>query len=219
MTALAPPAAPSAAPDADARARRTRGTWPAAGLALLLAVTAAHGQDGREADHEALRGLMARARDAVNARDPKAIETVLAPGFVLVMADQSLVTDTASLRQYLARLFEAEDAPLAGIELAPEADAPTEFLGPDVGVARGRSSDTYTLRAGGALTLESRWTATVARVDGEWRIKTFHAGVNMVDNPILDAATHAGYAWGGGGLVLGGVLGLVLGRRRRRAPG
>jgi hypothetical protein len=64
--------------------------------------------------------------------------------------------------------------------------------------------------------MESRWTATLVQNQGRWQIQSLHAGVNILDNPILTAASQVPYLWALGGLVLGLLSGWMLGRGRSR---
>lgn len=185
-------------------------------LMLLVGMSAqATADDPRSADHDQLRALMQRAREAVNSQDVDTLATLLAPGFAVTMADQTTVTDLAGLKGYFQRLFRGEDAILESVHIEPEADIRTQFIDGHTGINYGHSTDTYTLPGGQQLTLQSRWTATVVKLGDEWKVQAFHAGVNMVDNPILTAAKRLGYLWGAGGLAVGLVAGALLRRRRR----
>ena len=55
--------------------------------------------------------------------------------------------------------------------------------------------------------------------DGVWRLRSIHIGTDFLDNPILDEAVTAAtnYAIGGiaGGLLVGGLLGFLIGKRKQ----
>lgn len=169
-----------------------------------------------EADHELLRGLMAEATDALNKLDANALRRHLAEGFVLTFADQSVVTDPAQLDGYIDGYFNGADAPLKSIEFVPEATEKVRFIDTRTGVVHGTSADSYTLADDSRLVLNTHWTATVVKQDGQWLIQSFHAGVNMLDNPILEAAGQSGILAAGIGLLAGILLGVVLMRVLRR---
>jgi len=184
-------------------------------ICLLVAPVAAE-QDPREADHQQLRGLLQEAKRAVNEYDLDALGPLLAPGFVLVMADQTVITDLDGLKAYFHAMFRADEAPLRGVTIEPQALALSQFIDERVAVSYGMSTDTYLLPGGQPVTMESRWTATLVQNQGRWQIQSLHAGVNILDNPILTAASQVPHLWALGGLVLGLLSGWMLGRGRSR---
>lgn len=161
-----------------------------------------------------MRALLQTAKQAVNANDLETLASVLAPDFIVTMVDQTVVTDLQGLNDYFQRLVLGEESILQNIVLDPEADALTEFIEERAGLSHGHSTDTYTLPGGQQLVMKSRWTATLVKTGDDWKIKAFHAGVNMLDNPILASAQRMSYVWGAGGVVLGVLLTLLVRRRR-----
>jgi hypothetical protein len=62
---------------------------------------------------------------------------------------------------------------------------------------------------------ETRWTGTLVKKDGKWKVASFHASANAFDNPILWIALKKVGMWVGiGAAVLGLVIGFLIGRRR-----
>lgn len=188
-------------------------------LICLLTSPLAAEEDPRTADHEQLRGLLQEAKRAVNEYDLDALGRLLAPGFVLILADQTVITDLGGLNAYFHTMFRAEDAPLRGVTIEPRALALSQFIDGRVAVNYGMSTDTYLLPGDRPLSMESRWTATLVQNVGRWQVQSLHAGVNILDNPVLTAARQGYYLWASGGLVIGALLGWMVGRGRRRRPG
>ena len=65
--------------------------------------------------------------------------------------------------------------------------------------------------------LENRWTATLVKEDGAWKIAAYHVSGNIADNPLLSIAKQSVYWVGGLCLAIGvvvGSLGTVFLRRR-----
>jgi hypothetical protein len=168
-----------------------------------------------EPDHQQLRALLVSVRDAINARKLEGLDGVLADHFAVTLADGQLVTDPARLKAYYTGLL-APQGPLRSLTLNPVADELTEFVASDVGICHGTSEDTFVLTDGKTRVLKSRWTATLVKQNGTWKLKAFQAGANVLDNVILDEHKRAFMTLGGGGLV-GGLLvaglAFVLGRR------
>ncbi|MBA2480917.1 MAG: hypothetical protein H0V44_09655 [Planctomycetes bacterium] len=172
----------------------------------------------READHQQLRSLLVEMTTALNSADIAKLEGCLASKFDITFADQSHLTDVTALKAYDARI--RQEKRVNAMVFAPVADAPTRFLGADAGVCTGTSTDTFTGDDGSTFILTSRWTATVVREQGAWKLSAVHAGVNLLDNPVLAAVTSmipkiaiasAAVA------ILSLVIGYLVGRRRRAA--
>jgi ketosteroid isomerase-like protein len=193
----------------------------AAWLLAQLAVTPAVGQDARAPDHAALRALRDTVARAIGARDFAALSSVLHKEFVLITVDQQKFKSLPELKAYWEGLFSGSRAPLRSITLQPESDDLTRFLADDVGIAHGTSADTYELAGGDRRVMRVRWTGVVQKVDGQWKLVSAHVGTSLFDNPVLEAAKRRAMWTAAGalaaGLAIGGVAGVVGGRRRATA--
>lgn len=159
-------------------------------LLTLLPALSAHAADrmgdGREADHAALRTLMNRAVQAINSQDMDALSSCFSERFVFTTVDQTAVTSTLALKRYYDRMLRAEDSPLSGFKMEPSVEVPAVFLGANAGYSCGVSDDAYILRKSGrVIHMPSRWTATVVKEEGQWKLAALHAGINFTDNALL----------------------------------
>ncbi|MCB1049930.1 MAG: hypothetical protein KDC71_04970 [Acidobacteria bacterium] len=106
------------------------------------------------------------------------------------------------------------------IKVTFEPDALTRFYSPTLGMAYGRSLDSYELTNGFKFKIEGRWTCLMEKQNGEWKISAFHYSANLFNNPILDSyktkipALAMGVA--GIGLAVGGLLGWLIGKGRKK---
>ena len=68
--------------------------------------------------------------------------------------------------------------------------------------------------------MDTRWSATLVKEDGNWKVAMLHVGTDFLDNPVLDGlekyASIFGIGAGIGGLLLGFALG-ALGSRNRQS--
>jgi len=194
-----------------------------AAILLLLAPLPAHAAagSGTEADHQQLRALLAVVRDAVNNRDVAALTPYLHTPFAATMITQDLITTPEELQAYYDKWMRGDNAFVKKLTIAPEADALTQIYDDKYGIVYGSNVENYELATGNNYTLHSRWTATVIKDDGRWKLLTVHAGINFVDNPVLAAATENTTLIGAGAGVIGLLVGLLLSwgysRVRRRA--
>lgn len=170
-----------------------------------------------EADHEALRALMVNASTALNNLDTKALGNYLAPNFAVTLADQSVITNLTQLDEFFQKYFVGKDAPLKAITVTPEATVKTIFIDTHTGIVYGTTKDHYTLTDDSSVDLDAHWTATVVKNGGNWLIQTFHSGVNMVDNPIIDKVRQGSLIWAVVSLLVGLLAGVILSRVLRKS--
>ncbi len=158
-------------------------------LGVMLAAPRSPAQAAaREADHEALRALRKKVVTAISGQDLNALKTCFAKEFVFTTVDQTPITSQTDLVAYYERMFQAPDAPLSGMETDADAEILTRFTGPNTGYCYGTAKDTYTLRRNGRrIQIPSRWTCTMVKEEGMWKIAAAHAGVNFLDNPVVEA--------------------------------
>ena len=185
---------------------------PSIGILLLyltLGIINTLSAEEREADHEALRQILAITKEAVNTDQLDKLTPYLANGFSITMIDQAHIKSVAELKQYFHKYFKAENSILTGINISPEADILTEFIADNVGINYGHSIDVFTLRTGQNIEFQTRWTATTVKENDMWKLKTLHVGSNIIENPIIAAEVAVRYTWGGVGLFIGLLLGFV----------
>ncbi len=170
-----------------------------------------------ESDHQSLRTLLAEATAALNDLDAEALKAHLAPGFVVTMVDQTVITEISQLKEYFVKYFRSDDSPVKSVTFAPEATEPTLFIDSRTGTVFGTSTDSYTLADDSTIVLDSHWTATVIKEGGRWFVQSLHAGANIIDNPILNAARKTNYLWGAIGLFVGLFVGVISYRVTKRS--
>jgi ketosteroid isomerase-like protein len=187
-----------------------------ASLLLTLPVLA------EESDHEIhqeLRAILATVQNAINSGHYDAMLPVLSKDIRATTITQEAFSGHEGVSAYFKKWF-GPGGFLKKLDIRMNADALTE-LSPDKtwGIVRGSAIETYTLADGRTYPMKTRWTATVAKeADGRWRLRAIHFGTNFLDNPILSEAKGAVVKYGGlagvGGLIVGGLLGFLLGRRK-----
>ena len=172
----------------------------------------------REQDHEELRALLKTAKEAVNAKNFDALKPIFHERFSITTVDQKVFTNFDDFKAHFATLFTGTNAPLKSITFNPEADALTEFAGDNLGLSHGSSTDTYVFSDGDTRVMTSRWTATLIKDTGKWKILNLHIGANILDNPVTEAAKSyvykIGIGAGVGGLLLGFILAWVTRSKR-----
>lgn len=191
------------------------------GAALLAVAPLLEAQTEREADHTALRALREKVVTAIDNQDTKALTSCFAKEFAFTTVTQALITNEQQLNDFYDRMCRGKDAIVTSVKTEPKADILTRFVDANTGICYGTSRETYTMKSGEVVPMNIRWTATVVKENGQWKIAAAHVGTDFLDNPVLSKV--AGYwkkaavAGTGGGLIAGMVIGLVLCRRKRAA--
>jgi uncharacterized protein (TIGR02246 family) len=193
-------------------------SWKSCVAALIVFVSAGMcaAQDPHAADHEALRALRNKVATAIDQQDAKTLATCLAKDFSFTTVNQKVATKPEQIQGIFDEFFKGPTSIIASLKTNPEADGLTRFLDDHTGIATGTSKDTYVLKSGKTVVLNERWSATVVKEGGEWKVASAHVGVDLLDNPLLAAA--AGF-WKLTALValVGGLLvGFLAGRRTAR---
>jgi ketosteroid isomerase-like protein len=192
-------------------------------LALLLGISGCLGAfaaDGnRDADHAALRALRDKVATAIDNQDIKGLATCFAKEFAFTAVDQTVMTNQAQMQDFFDRMFKSSDALVTSIKTEPQADILTRFVDANTGICYGSSKDTYTMKSGKVVEMNIRWSATVVKEDGDWKIAIAHVGTDFLNNPVLDGLKNftkmVGLGAGIGGLLVGFVAARMLGRGKR----
>lgn len=179
----------------------------AAAWLLATSVSAVAESEQDKKDHEELRGLLKVFTQSFNSRSIEPLVPHLHKDFTVTMVNQDLVTTPAELKGYIDKQFSGPGALLKDVRIEPEPDIPTVFLEGRFGINRGGSTDTYTLKDGRVFVLKTRWTGTAIKEDGKWKVLNAHIGLNIIDNPILDAMNQMKWIWA----AIAAAAGLVVG--------
>lgn len=190
----------------------------AVGLGLLGLAGPARSQAKEDPAHEELRTLFKEMVSAYNKGDYDKLMTHLDDQVVIIWQNATVNRGPAAVRAYFDEMLKGPNKRVQSSTIEPEVEELTHLYG-DTGVAFGKSKDHYKLTDGMEFTQDTRWTATVVKKNGQWKLASLQVGTNVFDNPVLDLAIHqtAKYAGGIGafcGLFLGLLLMFIFGRRR-----
>jgi ketosteroid isomerase-like protein len=177
-------------------------------------------ESGDQAIHEQLRTIRDQFITAVNGKDSDTVLALLHPRVVLTAQDGtklSTVRGRDGVEDYLNRLLLGPNKGIESLKLDPQADDLSELHNGDTAVAFGTSDDHYVTVDGNEFDLQTRWTATLVKEGDAWLVANLHVSTNLFDNPVTAAAMKAttwiAIATG----IIGLVVGLLLGRRKRAA--
>ena len=164
--------------------------------------------------HADLRALRAELVKAINGNHLDDMLALLDDDVVVTFMNAEVGRKPAGVRAYYDKMMNGPNKIVESITIEPTVDELTHLYG-DTGVAFGSSKDHFKLTDGRDFVAETRWTGTLVKKDGKWKVASFHASANAFDNPILWIALKKVGMWVGiGAAVLGLVIGFLIGRRR-----
>ncbi len=172
--------------------------------------------DQTEALHQSLRDLRDTMQAALNRHDLDALLANVADDVVFTTMNGDRVIGKDGIRQYFEKMLNGPEAIVQSVNAQFEVDALSHLYHDDTAIAFGHSNDAYVLSNGDAFTITPQWSATLIREGERWQIANFHYSVNLFDNPVLEAQRK--WLLGGGAIavLLAGLIGFALGRRRHR---
>jgi ketosteroid isomerase-like protein len=171
--------------------------------------------------HDQLRAVRVSLTEALKKGDVEGQLAYVHPNVVTTWQNNRVVRGHDGLRTFLQEINAENQKVFRGYKVEPEADELTIlYCGGDMGIVFGKSVPQYHY-LGMDFELENRWTATLVKENGAWKIAAYHVSANVADNPLLNVAKKSAY-WSGGiclvaGLVLGSIGTAFLRRRSAQA--
>jgi len=189
-------------------------------LALILPTGHVRADEATDAIHDELREFRERIVEAILADDIETQMQMAHPDVVTMWQDGRVARGHDGLETFLEDLGKGTDRGFLGYTQEPTPLELTAIYEGQVGFAHGTSISQYDLY-GMEFELPNYWTATLLKDEGQWQLIGYHVSGNIADNPFLDAAKQGLYVAAGVpgavGLLVGGIVGWVIGRRKTQA--
>jgi ketosteroid isomerase-like protein len=181
--------------------------------------------------HDELRHVRDEMLDAWQRRDIEGVLAHVDPEVVVTWQNGEVSRGPDGIRRFYQEMIEGEGSILSNLVSTLKVDDLSILHGPDTAIAFGSIHDQFTFKralastaaigAGNTLELTSRWTATLVRKAGEWKLASYHVSANVFSNPVQDLAVKVSGRLGAIAGFLGGAIiaGLIAwGLRRRATP-
>jgi len=174
--------------------------------------------DLHQPDRDALLGILHQVESAINAQDIEGIISQMSPDCTVTWWNAEISRGHDEIRAYYTKMVKGEGRIITKYTTHAALDTHARFIGTggDVALAEGSSEDEFFPVVRGPFRLNSRWSATAARVAGDWKIVNLHLSSNVFTNPLISELTRALWWAGSAGLVVGGLAGFFFGRRSGR---
>ena len=168
--------------------------------------------------HAELRAVKDRLVQAVNAKNSEALMAEVTPDVAFTAINNDTVVGIDKVKAYYDKMLTGSSRFLNDFSMSAEADDLSRlYANNTVAVATGHADAVLDLRGGSAMkyTLPLRWTATLSRSNGPWKLAAVHFSADLSDNPYLTALSTF-WKWVAAGTGLAGLaIGFLVGRRRR----
>ena len=158
--------------------------------------------------------------DSFNKGDLDRLLSHLDPDVVITWQNAEVCRGPDAVRAYYDKMMTGPDRRVEKVSADPKVD--DRHVYGDWAVSWGSMNDRFVLTDGSDLSMNSRFTASIARRGDAWKVTSFHVSVNAFDNPILGYAAKKAGTWAGllgavAGLLIGLVAGMMI-KRRGRGP-
>lgn len=190
--------------------------------ALMMAAVMLHADagfsaetDARAEDRKLLRLLMAEAEAGINAQSADRLIALMSDDVTVSWLNAEVSRGKSEVKAYHQRMVGGPGTILKKYVTKVSLSRPARFYG-DIAIADGKAADEFYPHARGIFRLDSNWSSTMAKVDGQWKIVALHLSSNVFTNPLLAEAERMVYYAAGGGLLAGLLLMFVILRLRRR---
>lgn len=178
---------------------------------LLISPLVAQDEKPEDPVHKELRDLRDSLKESFNKNDIDALVAKLHPDVVVTWQDGNVSRKREGVKEYYKKTLTDADSPVEKITLHNlEVKELSIFHGPDkdTGVAFGTLGDHYQMRDGQEFTLNSRWSVTVVKENGEWLIANAHLSAPAFENEVMEYAIKKVMWWTG---IIAAVVGLLIG--------
>lgn len=194
-------------------------------LNLFLVLVALLGQasaspadpDPYAADRQALIKIFREIEASINAQDIDRMVAQMTPDATVTWLNGEVSRGHAEIKAYYHRMVQGEQRILDRYLTTAKLGASARFFGHgEVAVADGTMVDEFFPVARGPFSLNSNWTSTSAKIDGQWKVVSLHLSSNVFTNSLIAEAKAAVWWAAGGAAVAGLAIGWLIGRMRRR---
>jgi len=160
----------------------------------------------RTTDHNALRAMLVDAEKAINEGRFDDLTKYFDPNINIIYQNSEVADGLSEIKAFQNKIFNENGGILKNFKTKITVEKLTEFYG-DTAIAYGTAVDHYTFVTGGEMDVTSRWSITLIKEDGLWKVVSLQFSTNLFDNPLLTIAKASAKYFGIGGLIAGLLLG------------
>jgi ketosteroid isomerase-like protein len=174
-------------------------------ICVVTGTAGAQQPDPRGDDRKRLRAMLAEFEAAINAQSIERMVAQMDDNVTVIWLNAEVSRGKDEVKAYYGRMVGHDKAILKKYLTKATLGAPAKFYG-DIAIPDGAAADEFYPIARGFFTLDSRWSSTMVKNAGEWKIVSLHLSSNVFNNPLLDEIKADIVK----AAVVGFVVGLVL---------
>lgn len=185
-------------------------------LAFFTAILPAYGDDGREADRAQLLVILKDVESGINSRQIDLMLRHIDEKAIVTWLNAEVSKGPEGVRAYFTKMVgDAPGTVLSKYVTHPQISEQAIFYG-DVAIAHGTTEDEFTPHERAVFRFSSRWTASLRKSDGQWRIIALNLSTNAFNNALTAELERLALLAGAGGLAGGLFLAVAWAYFRRR---
>ena len=181
--------------------------WPMTGLT-------AETNDPHAQDRKQLLHIFSEIEKGINEQNIDRMVAQMDEKATVIWLNAEASRGHAEIKAYYRRMVGTGEAILKTYTTTAKVAAPARFFG-DIAVADGTMVDSFVPIRRDAFKLDSNWSVTCAKLDGQWKVVHLHLSANVFNNNLLDEVKQMVWYAAAGGLIAGLVLMLAWARWRR----
>jgi len=195
-----------------------RGLWYALAVAAMVLPNMNAQYDLHQEDRQELLGILNQVQNAISSQDIDGILAQMRPDCTVIWWNAEVSRGHDQIRAYYKKMVKDPGRIITKYTTQAKLGEHARFVGAgaDVALADGSMQDEFFPILRGPFELDSRWSATVAKSGGEWKIATLHLSSNVFTNSLISELTRMMWWVGAGCLVAGGLAGFFAGRFSKR---
>lgn len=157
-------------------------------IALLAAISLcqplAHANDLHEGDRQQLLQILGDIEKGINDANIDLMAKHIDESAIVTWLNAETSQGPDGVRTYFKRMVgNSSDAVLAKYVTHPKIDRPARFYG-DIAVANGSTTDIFTPHNRSPFSFDSKWTATLQKTNGAWKIVSLNLSTNAFNNAL-----------------------------------
>jgi hypothetical protein len=169
-----------------------------------------------EQDHQQLRELKTNVVEAINTKNKDLFKKYIHSNIAWTLENGQLIRKTSGVDKFLEDTLIGSQAALKSYKISDvNVDEESILIADNTAISFGTLVSEYEFANGTKYKMKSRWSATLAKEDNQWKVLNFHNTVNLLDNPILTKTKQFGYIVAAGLFIIGLILGYFVRSRKK----